>query len=134
MADLLAVYGSDPDAEESGVWQEMRGGVRMRIARWGNPAFARRFEELMRPHRRGGDDATLTPDEDRELMATLIAETIVTGWEGVERDGKVLQHSTKACKALLLDPRLHDLRTEIARLAQRAEHYRLQAVEADAKN
>lgn len=134
MADLLRRFGTNVEAEREGAWNDLGGGIRVKIARWSNQRFIRRFEELIAPHRADIDAGTLDPTVDQQVMARVMADTIVMDWEGIELDGKTVPYSPDQAYELLIREDLKDFRADIQRRAQRVERYRTSTLKADAKN
>ena len=134
MADLLALFGTDITRETEGVWNTLAPGVRVKIARWDNPRMQRALEREMEPFRDQIDAGTLDPDDDRKIIANVMAEAIVMDWEGVEVDGEEIPCKKEDVAKVLADPRLRDFMAQIQLRAKQAEKYRLKATESDAKN
>ena len=134
MADLLKRFGVSLQAEREGVWHELGSGLRVKLARWGNPRFTKRFEELVSPHRADIEAGTLDADVDAQVMAKVMAETILLDWDGVEMDGKVVKYTTVDAEELLKREDLRDFRAEVQKRAQKIEKYRIANIKADAKN
>lgn len=82
----FGAYDTNSDLESSeGVWLKFPGNRRIRILRAGgsNKAFARRYNTLIKPHRRDMDTGTLDPAISEQIMRQLYAERVVLGWENI---------------------------------------------------
>jgi len=134
MADLLELFGTDTKLAEEGVWHTLGDGFRVRIARWNNPAFQRALEDEMERVADIRDDGGLSEEQDRQIMARVMAGTIVTDWEGAEYEGQPLEFTPDNVERVLADPRMRDLRLAISQRAQQADRYRIKRAQADAKN
>lgn len=134
MVDLTKKFGVDPELERQGVWCDFGDGMRVKIARWGNPDFQRLLVALQKPYRFQLDTGTLPPDVDRQIMNELIAKTIIRDWEHVELDGTVLECSLAERLRVLTDERIHDFRSQVIRYSQEAEAFRRHELEEEAGN
>lgn len=135
MADLLKFFGSDTQAEREGVWHTLAPGFRVKIARWNNPDMQRELERCMEPFRDVLDrEGQLSEEDDRAIMAEVMAKSIVRDWSGAEIDGDDVPFTEENVQRVLSDPRFRDLRLDIQQRAQRANAYRIKAAEDDAKN
>jgi hypothetical protein len=134
MADLFKKYGTDAEAEVDGKWEDMGDGLKVRVARWLNRKFLRRMEDLQRPYRYQIENGTLPRDKDEEIMTRLIAETILTGWEGLEIGGKAVPYSLNAAVDILNRPDLREFRDEVLRIARTNDRFRRADTEAEGKN
>ena len=109
-------------------------GLRVRVARFGNPRHERILERLRRPYRnilRAGGEIPREAQERITIEATAAA--ILLDWEGVEeRDGRPIPYSREAAVRLLGE--LKDFRNAVGYLALEAETFRRAALEAAAKN
>lgn len=122
MADLKKLFGTDQSKERDGVWHDMGEGMKMLIARIGNPNYQKRFQALSKPHRRALRRGTLSDDIAEQLLIRCLAETIVLGWEGVEEKGKEIPHSVDNAVRVLTD--YPDLRNYVNDIANEMEGYK----------
>lgn len=132
MADVKKLFGTDPTKETEGVWYDMAEGLRMKIARIGNPQYQKRFQALSKPHRRAIRRGTLSDDVAEKLMIKCLAETIVLDWEGVEDEGKEIPYSTEAVIELLT--KYPELRNYINDIANELEGFQAQEDEEAVDN
>ena len=121
MADIRKLYGTDENKEKEGIWQDMGDGIRIRIARIGNPNYQKLFQRLSKPHRKAIRRGTLKEDVAEALMIECMAETIVLDWEGIELDGKKLPYSKE--NAVMILTEFKDLREYINDFANEMEAY-----------
>jgi len=122
MADLKKLFGTDQNKEKEGVWQDMGDGLKMRIARIGNPNYQKRFQALSKPHRRALRRGTLSDEIAEQLLIKCLAETIVLDWEGVEENGSTIPYSVDNAIRVLTD--YPDLRNYVNDIANEMEGYK----------
>ena len=122
MADIKKLYGTDQTKETDGVWKDMGDGLRMRIARIGNPNYNKRFQALSKPHRRALQRGSLSDDVAEKLLVQCLAETIVLDWEGVEEKGKVIPYSQENAIRILTE--YPELRKYVNDIANEMEGYK----------
>ena len=153
MSGIRKIFETSPSVEIQGVWQDYGKGVEILLARAGgsNKAFAKRFTELTKPHRRliqaeAIDDATA-----QEILYQVYAETVVKDWKGITAhdlisteqikvDPDILSRTpdeavtptVKNCVALF--KALPDLFSDIVAQAGKLAMYRQVVNEDDAKN
>jgi len=127
MADLKKLFGTDQNKEKEGVWQDMGDGLKMRIARIGNPNYQKRFQALSKPHRRALRRGTLSDEIAEQLLIKCLAETIVLDWEGVEENGETIPYSVDNAIRILTD--YPDLRNYVNDIANEMEGYKEDADE-----
>jgi len=115
MADVKKLFGTDSTKEQEGVWYDIAEGLRMKIARIGNPLYQKRFQALSKPYRRSIRRGTLSDDVAEKLLVQCLSETIVLDWEGVEDEGMEIPYSKDAAVALLTKyPELRNYINDIA--------------------
>lgn len=92
-------YSFDEKLAEEGRVITLDATSNLTICRWGNKAFVKCFNELTKPygnvHGFGKfDAASAVPDDDMvDIMRTLVASTILIGWEGMHDDGTPMEYS-----------------------------------------
>jgi len=115
MADVKKLFGTDSTKEQEGVWYDIAEGLRMKIARIGNPLYQKRFQALIKPYRRSVRRGTLSDDVAEKLLVQCLSETIVLDWEGVEDEGVEILYSKDAAVTLLTKyPELRNYINDIA--------------------
>jgi len=119
----LSALKVDPEASRDGIWFDWVQGVRLKIARIGNPAFDARLRALMDEAQERGE----TANQD-EVTKQAVAETVLVDWEGIDQDnGKPLKWSPKVSAELLSDEALADLYKFVVVKASETAHYRFKA-------
>ena len=115
MADVKKLFGTDASKEKEGVWYDLADGLRMRIARIGNPNYQKTFQKISKPHRRAIRRGTLPDEVAEKLLIQCMAETIVLDWSGVEDEGVVIPYSKEAVVTVLTKyPELRNYINDIA--------------------
>lgn len=126
---LFRAYETDEQAENKGVWVELAPHVKILVARWLNDNHIRALDKLKAPYR---DQLRAGIPLEKEIMiniaATAMAETILLGWEGFEKeDGSVLEYNfDEALKAL---KSLRDFRDDVTSLSEVRSTYNKYALE-----
>jgi hypothetical protein len=123
----LKALKSDLAAEADGKWFEYEGGIRLKVARLGNPKHA----AFLRKRRK---DAKTDADFET-LSAEAIARHVLLDWTGVDgEDGKPLAYSAEVGVQTLTDPTMKDFMADVVTLATRARNFRLESIEDAAGN
>lgn len=123
MLDIFSKYATDETLENNGAVVSIGGGATLKVARHGNKAYVRLLAKLYDQHRavlEARDDAADAKSD--EVMAEVIAKTILLGWEGVSYKGKPLPYSTENAKMLL---KHQDFRRMVMEHAEKQEHFLL---------
>ncbi len=132
MGDVKKLFGVDPKMELEGVVHDLGSGLKVRIARIGNPKYQKRFQALSKPHRRALRRNMLSDEVAEKLLITCLAETIVLGWEGLEENGKEIPYSLENCIRILTD--YPELRNYINDIANELEGYQAEEDEEGVEN
>lgn len=119
--DIFAKFATDESLETNGTWRDLGGGTRVLVARSGNRAYARMLAKLYEQHRAVLDAADDVADrKSDQIMAEVVAKTILLGWESVLYKGKHLEYSVENATMLLAHK---DFRRTIMNLAEDQEAY-----------
>ena len=132
MADVKKLFGTDTKKEQEGVWYDIAEGLRMKIARIGNPNYQKRFQAISKPYRRSIRRGTLSDDIAEKLLVQCLSETIVLDWEGVEDGGMEIPYSKDAAVDLLT--KYPELRGYINDIANELEGFQEEFVEVGDEN
>lgn len=132
----LSSLRTDINSLTDGVWMDFGGGLRVKVAAWMNENFVKLRQELQEPYKAvlqsGGD----IPLEDAEaIFSKLIAETIITDWEGVVDPDTGNPVAYKDAISIVSQ---HQYRAQfiepIMEFAQQKANYRVKAKELSTKN
>lgn len=105
--DISKEFGTDIAKEQDGTEVDI-GGATLVIARTGSVAYNKLVNKLFTANKRvldlKNEAATVLSDN---LMAEVLAKTVLKGWTGIEEDGKELLFSVENAQRLL---RIKDFR------------------------
>jgi hypothetical protein len=132
MTDVKKLFGTDAKKEQEGVWHDLAEGLRVKIARIGNPNYQKRFQAITKPYQRALRKNTLANEVAEKLHIQCLSETIVLDWEGVEDGGKEIPYSKDAAIALLT--KYPELRSYINDIANELEGFQEELVEEGDEN
>ena len=131
-------YGTSPEFEVEGKWFDLAliDGVRVKVARTGNPNYKKAFTRLYKPYvkttMRGKNVA---PEIQERIQTDLLINTLLKDWSGMPgADGTEVPYSKELARELLTDPELKELREEILGFAEEFEAYQLEIREELEKN
>jgi len=137
LSKLKKAYGQDQTKVNEGVWfdSSMIPGLSMKIAKVGNTEYEKLLRKLYKPYRKtlqkGKDLDTSITDN---IMAEVIANTIVLDWKGMPGEEGDVPFSVEECMNLVLDPELREFKEEILEFADDSARYELEMDEETEKN
>ena len=124
MTDNVAVLPEDDGLDifaefavaDDGVWVPYRGDVEFLIARGNNPKFRRRISYFYEKNKRVLDGkGEVAEAKSNEIMAAVMAETILLGWKGkVAIRGEVLPYTKANAEKLLAVPLFREWVTKMS--------------------
>lgn len=129
--DIFASYATNETSETEGVWVEI-GDAKFLIARSGNPKYSKKLSKLYDRNRKlleMKDEAADALSE--KLMISVLAETILLGWENVQFKGATLAYSDENAQMLL---KFKDFRKQIAQASEDFEAYKVTQEAEQEKN
>ena len=122
MLDIFEQYATDDTLENDGTWMEV-GDAKFLIARSGNKKYIRKLSKAVERNKKQLDRKDDSADKlSDEIMATVISETLLLGWEGVAYKGKLLPYTTENAKMLMTHK---DFRKQIMELADDFDSFKL---------
>jgi hypothetical protein len=129
-------FKADTALEDEGVWTtvDAASGCRLRIARIGNRRYRETMARRLKPYRRALRAGTLDDQVTERITAEVLAETVLLGWQALERGGAPVDYSPEAAAAILADPAYKDFRDLVVELASDQEAYRERDIEDAEKN
>ena len=127
--DIFAEFAVD----DGGVWVPYAGDVEFLIARANNAKFRRRISYFYEKHRRLLDGKGEAAEaKSNEIMATVMAETVLMGWKGkVKFQGQVLEYSKPNAEKLLA---VAPFREWVSKMANDEHAYKIVKDEEDKEN
>lgn len=127
--DIFSEYAVD----DAGVWVPAGNGVEFLIARANNAKFRRRISYFYEKHRRLLDGKGEAAEaKSNEIMATVMAETILMGWKGkVKFQGQVLEYNKPNAEKLLA---VAPFREWVSKMANDEHAYKIVKDEEDKEN
>lgn len=133
MVDLNK-YRSNTTAEEEGTRVDIDEDTYIVVARWQNKAFKEKFRTYTEPYRTMLKAGTLSESKAEEIIAKVMAETVLIGWGGFTDNGKPFPYSRENALKLLSDPGLHDFREFVEESSKSIELFRQKTLEEDEGN
>ena len=121
-----------PELEEEGVWVDYQDGAKFKLARLGNKKFIRAYEVKRRPHLKAIRKGTFPADEELRISCEVLAETVVMDWDGILVNGKKVKYTPDLGFKYFYQSR--DLRDDITALADDAENFKAEQLEAAVGN
>lgn len=122
---------TDPNKTDQGTWVRIDDSTRLKLARFGSPAFQRAFKERMGPMKKLKGKAMGEKEAD-EITVDIMLDAVLLDWEGITQNGEEVPFSR--AREILLDPQYRDFRIWIAELADDIENFRVEQVEEDSEN
>lgn len=135
MKNIYDKFGTDKKLEQEGITLDYGDGLELRIARAGgsNIKFEKAVQAKMRKFGLQAKHDLLDPDQMREVMREVLAETVVLGWTGVtNRDGAALPFNRENCIQLFKD--LPDLFEDVLEQSRKAALFKTTVLEAEEGN
>ncbi len=129
--DIFAQFATDETLEENGTWFPIGGGARVLVARSGNRKYAKLLTKEVERNKKAldlNDDAADKLSE--EIMISVLAETILLGWEDISFKGEVLEYNIANAKKLLA---VKDFRKAIAQFADDVSAFKFKETEEQGK-
>ena len=121
--DVFALYATDESLENDGAWFDLTKETSVKVARTGNPRYAKLLTKLYEKNRKvldlGGDVADKL---SAEMMVQVIAETVLLDWKALHYKGQPLSYRVENAKMVLSHK---DFRRVIVGFSEDIEAYRL---------
>jgi len=134
-SSIYEKFGTDKNLEREGVVLDYGDGLEIRIARAGgsNSKFEKSTQQKMRKFSQQLKHDLLEPEQMREVMREVLAETVVLSWKGVtDRAGKELPFNVANCIQLFKD--LPDLFDDVLEQSRKANLFKQSVLEDEAGN
>lgn len=123
----LEKHASDMVKETQGIWRELATapGVKMKIARFGNPDFEKALNEAQRPYKQTLRAGIELPDEKwTEITCSALAKGVIKDWSGIkDEDDNEIPYNSNDAYDLLMDNQFRNIREEITTLSREQQAY-----------
>ena len=128
----LKDFKTDKGKEENGVWEDLGDGCSVLVARYGNPAMVSAYRRYPRVLRQRLESGQVDDDKSANIMAKVMADTILLDWKGLKEDGKEVLYSKEECVRVLID--YPDVRSMIFDISNETQLYHDESVGKTIKN
>lgn len=126
--DFYFDFATDEESETNGVWRELDADTKVLVARANNPEYTKAMAAAFMEHREvldgvdSKDPAKVKAAEAKsdEIMADIMARTILKGWSGVTFKRKPMEYSVANARQALAQ---RELRVRISRLSSDLSQY-----------
>ena len=128
-------FATDKKLEQEGIVLDYGDGLELRIARAGgsNVKYEKVVQFKMKKFNQQMKHDLLEPEQMREVMREVLAETVVLGWKGVtDRQGDALPFTKDNCIQLFKD--LPDLFDDVLEQSRKANLFKEMVREEEAGN
>jgi hypothetical protein len=132
MALDLSTFKTDESKETEGVWEKLDEGCEVKVARWGNTRMVEFYQRYPRVIRQRIDSGQVSDARSAEILAEVIANTILLDWKGMADEGKPVKYSVEAAVKVLSTYK--DFRIVIIEIAQDFKLFHDISVGETAKN
>lgn len=125
----LSELSTDPALSVEGTWIAYDDeGCRLKVARWGNPAFQDLLGEVLGAYDMIMEQSQLSRGKQASLVAEVMARTILKGWENLEDEGVALVYSIGEAERML--KKYPDFMDMVVKLAKKVQLFRKKAEDA----
>lgn len=114
----------DADKARNGAWIDVDDTTRLLIARAGGQNFRRTMQKYLLEHREDIANDSFSDDAYRNLLAEIMADCVLLGWEGLTENGEPIEYSKEKAAALLSDPDYEDFFEIVSSYAENIENFR----------
>ena len=128
----LKDFKTDRDKEKDGVWEDLGDGCSVLVARYGNQAMVNAYRKYPRVLRQRLESGQVDDDKSSNIMAKVMADTILLDWKGLKEDGKEVPYSKEECVRVLIE--YPDVRLMIFEISNEAQLYHDESVGKTIKN
>lgn len=123
----LEKYSADVAKETNGIWRDLATapGVKMKIARFGNPDFEKALNDAQRPYKQTLRAGIELPDEKwTEITCRALAKGVIKDWEGIYgEDDQEIKYNPEDAYELLMEDQFRNIREEITALSREQQAY-----------
>jgi hypothetical protein len=125
----LSLLATDLEKEQSGVWVKYRNTeVQFKIARAGSEEFQAACRKARLAHKIQAEDAEISEDENRAIIAPVLAKHILKDWKNIEDDdGTPIPFTEQRAAEMLAQPEFKDVVAAIMLESASADNFRKKA-------
>lgn len=124
----ISALKTNRQSEVEGIWVDGPEGLRLKVARMGNPKYQAAVRRIGKPHARQLRQLTADTAIVEDVSKRAVAETILLGWENLQdNDGKDIPYSSQ--KAYELFNEVPDFYTMVCEYASDVQLYRDDAMQ-----
>lgn len=120
--DIFTTFATDTEAEAAGRWFPIGTGAKLKVARSNTPAYRKALRTKIAANNIDlADKSDATEALVETIVAEVLAETVLVGWEGLTFKGEPLEFN-KANAAKILA--FKDFRAKVQSFSDSAEGFR----------
>lgn len=125
--DIYGLLTLDKSKTTQGVEIDIGDGIKITVAKFGNPKFQDYWRAITKPYQRQIDNGTISDDDMEALLIDAMAHTILLGWDGITVKGKKFPHNVGNAVTLMTD--LEEFRNIVAEESRKFANYRAEQME-----
>ena len=100
--DIFAKFATDEILEVEGRWVDLDKSSKIRVARMNNEKYQVEFRKQYAENKATLEKGDEEADElAKQIFISVMAQTILVGWEGIAYKGKAMKYSVENAKKLL---------------------------------
>ena len=129
----LSKVKTDSKKEIEGIWEDYEEGIRLKIARMGNPLYDEEIYRLSKPVLKRSRE--IPADELERISKQAVAKYILVDWENIEDDdGNEIPYSSEKALEYFNDHDLRGFYRDIILIANDRNRFRREFIEEAVKN
>jgi len=101
---MLQITPIDSSKTDDGAWTTYRG-VKLKVARSGNDAFAKKFTRLVKPIQNDIDTKSASDEILEKTLSDALAGTVLVDWKPFKNGGEMVKYSDENAADLLYNDR-----------------------------
>ena len=133
--DIRKEFGRDQDKVNNGAKVLLDAdGASVTVRHRSAEAVQQAIDRLSQQERMLWDDANVARGRGRHVIAKVLTQGVVVGWEGLEEEGKEIVYTIHVCQRLLADPMYDPFLERILSIMTDDRLFGLDDFEGDSKN
>lgn len=125
----------DTKKEVEGVEFDYFEDIKLKVARFDNPAFTKFMRASLKPHQQAIRDDQLSEVVAERIYHEGLAKHVLVGWTGItDESGTPVPYSYEKAFEYLNDPAYRDFKRAVETFAKRTEAFRVENLKALAGN